>query len=525
MYPPLADKINAEIRNKRASQGVLTSNLELYLLGTPIGKFVLAIDQGTTGSTALLIDENIHVVAKHNVEFPNHYPQPGHVEHDVDEIWASVRAAVLGALAKADVPASAIAAIGVTNQRETSLFWDRRTGQAIHRALVWQDRRTADRCRALKDAGHEELFRSRTGLVLDPYFSGTKAGWLLDHVAGAREAAKQGHLAFGTIDTWVTWRLTGAHITDPSNASRTLMFDLHDLDWSDDLLAILGVPRSALPRVGDSSEVYGLTKGVDFLPDGIPVAGVIGDQQGALFGQACFERGMAKCTYGTGAFILLNTGPTIVPSTRGMLTTVGWRIAGETSYALEGSVFIAGAAVQWLRDGLQVIDRASDIEDLAASVPDRGGVVFVPALAGLGAPHWNPEARGLITGITGGTTRAHLARATLDGIALSVDDVLQAMRGDLGGNLAELRVDGGAAANNLLMQRQADLLGTTCIRPRVLETTGLGSGLLAGLATGVWSSTQQISDAWSEERSFRPAGDPHELSRTRAQWADAIRKA
>jgi glycerol kinase len=489
------------------------------------GRLVLAIDQGTTGSTALLIDEQIRVVAKHNVEFPNHYPQPGHVEHDVSEIWASVAEAVAGALARSGRSATDIAAIGVTNQRETSLFWDRRTGRPIHRALVWQDRRTADTCRALEAAGHGPLFRDRTGLVLDPYFSGTKARWLLDHVDGARAAAEAGHLAFGTIDTWLTWRLTGAHVTDPSNASRTLMFNLHTLDWDDELLDLLRVPRSVLPRVGDSSEVYGTTRGLDFLPDGIPVAGLIGDQQGALFGQACFQTGMAKCTYGTGAFILLNTGAQPVASTRGMLTTVGWRIGGKATYALEGSVFIAGAAVQWLRDGLGILGSAAEIEALALSVPDSGGVVFVPALTGLGAPHWNPDARGLITGITRGTTRAHLARATLDGVALSIDDVLRAMVGDLGANLAELRVDGGAAANDLLMQRQADLLGTTCVRPHVIETTALGSGLLAGLATGIWSSTDEIAQAWSEQARFVPGGDADERARTRAAWAEAVRKA
>lgn len=488
-------------------------------------RLVLAIDQGTTGSTALLIDANIGVVAKHNVEFPNHYPQPGHVEHDVEEIWQSIAEATTGALRKAGRKATDIVAIGVTNQRETSLFWDRTTGRAIHRALVWQDRRTADTCRALKDAGHEDLFKKKTGLVLDPYFSGTKAKWLLDHVDGARAAANAGKLAFGTIDTWLTWRLTGAHVTDPSNASRTLLFDLHEGAWGSDLITLLDVPMSTLPEVCDSSQVYGHTRDVGFLPDGIPVAGLIGDQQGALFGQACFSRGMAKCTYGTGAFILLNTGETPTPSTRGMLTTVAWRVGGTTSYALEGSVFIAGAAVQWLRDGLGIIDNAADIEALAASVPDSGGVVFVPALAGLGAPHWNPDARGIVTGITGGTTKAHLARAALDGIALSIDDVLTAMSGDLGTPLAELRVDGGAAANNLLMQRQADLLGIPCVRPEVIETTGLGSALLAGLATGVWSSTDDIANAWSEQKRFTPAGDTSELERSRAAWRRTIAKA
>jgi glycerol kinase len=486
---------------------------------------VLAIDQGTTGSTAMLIDRNITVLASHNVEFPNHYPQPGHVEHDPAEIWSSIRAAVLGALSKSGIDASRIAAIGVTNQRETSLFWDRKTGEPIHRALVWQDRRTADRCEALQQAGHTELFKARTGLVLDPYFSGTKAAWLLDNVPGARARAEAGALCFGTIDTWVTWRLTGEHVTDPSNASRTLLFDLHTLDWSDELCGIIGVPRATLARVGASSEVYGRTRDVDFLPDGIPVAGLIGDQQGALFGQACFAPGMAKCTYGTGAFILLNTGSAPRTSDHGMLTTVGWSLNGEVTYALEGSAFIAGAAVQWLRDGLGLIDEAAQITALAQQVPDSGGVTFVPALAGLGAPHWRPHARGIITGITGGTTAAHLARATLDGIALQLVDILGAMSADLGAPLTELRVDGGASRNNLLMQRQADLLGVRCIRPKVLETTGLGSGLLAGLAVGLWQSADEVTDAWALDRQFDAAGDDAEIAAAKARWNAAVERA
>ncbi len=490
-----------------------------------MSELVLAIDQGTTGTTAMLVNRAVEVVASVNVEFPNHYPQPGHVEHDPEEIWQSIGASVTQALAKAGVDGSSIRAIGVTNQRETSLLWDRRTGEAIHRALVWQDRRTADRCAQLKSQGHEDLFRHRTGLVLDPYFSGTKAGWLLDHVDGARALAEAGELCFGTIDTFVTWRLTGAHVTDPSNASRTLMYDLHRGGWDDELLGILRVPRAVLPRVGESSEVFGHTKGVGFLPDGIPVAGLIGDQQGALFGQMCFARGMAKCTYGTGAFILLNTGEDAVASSHGMLTTVGWKLGGRTTYALEGSAFIAGAAVQWLRDGLGILASAADIEALAASVPDSGGVTFVPALAGLGAPHWRPNARGIITGITGGTTKAHLARATLDGIALQIDEILAAMQRDLGGSLAEVRVDGGASANNLLMQRQADLLGVPTVRPVVRETTGLGSALLAGLAVGMWTGPEDVARAWSEDRTFCPSGDPLELEATRKRWASAIDRA
>lgn len=488
-----------------------------------MGDIILAIDQGTTGSTALLIDHGVNVIASHNVEFPNHYPEPGHVEHDVEEIWASIRAAVIGALEKSGTTADRIAAIGVTNQRETSLFWDRSSGAAIHRALVWQDRRTADQCAALKAAGHEALFKQKTGLVLDPYFSGTKARWLLDNVSGAREASDR--LAFGTIDTWVTHRLTGEHVTDPSNASRTLLFNLHTRDWDDELLEILDIPRHTLPRVGASSEVFGTTRGLDFLPDGIPVGGLIGDQQGALFGQACFSAGMAKCTYGTGAFILLNTGETPTFSDHGMLTTVGWTVNGKTTYALEGSAFIAGAAVQWLRDGLGAFKESPAIEALARSVNSSDGVVFVPALAGLGAPHWNPHARGIIRGITGGTTMAHLARATLEGIALQIDDILTAMSKDLGTPLAQLRVDGGAARNDLLMQTQADLLGVPCVRPTVLETTGLGSGLLAGLAVGFWQDAAEVAATWSEERTFTPAGDAAGLDTLRAQWKAAVERA
>ena len=486
---------------------------------------VLAIDQGTTGSTALLVDAGVRVLGSRNVEFPNHYPAPGHVEHDVTEIWASIESAVTGLLAETSVSAERIAAIGVTNQRETSLFWDRATGEPVHRALVWQDRRTAPLCRALREAGHEALFKERTGLVLDPYFSGTKARWMLDHVDGARPRAARGELAFGTIDTWLTWRLTGEHVTDPSNASRTLMFDLNRLDWDDELLGILDVPRAALPRVGASSEVYGRTRGVGFLPDGIPVAGLIGDQQGALFGQACFHKGMAKTTYGTGAFILLNTGDTPVTSSHGMLTTVGWRVGDQTTYALEGAAFIAGAAVQFLRDNLGIIQSADEVEALARQVPDSGGVVFVPALAGLGAPHWRPEARGLLSGLTGGTTRGHLARATLEGIALQIDDILHAMTRDLGAPLAELRVDGGAARNDLLMQLQADLLGVQCVRPRVLETTGLGSALLAGLAVGLWRDQDELASTWAEEHRFVPAGEAHALEALRARWTRAVERA
>jgi len=484
---------------------------------------VIAIDQGTTGTTALLLDESVSVVASANVEFPNHYPEPGHVEHDVEEIWTSVAAAVSAALEKAG-PVN-IVAIGITNQRETCLYWDAETGEAIHRALVWQDRRTADLCADLKAQGLEDQFRAKTGLLLDPYFSGTKAKWLLDNVSGARERAAKREILFGTIDSWLAWRLCGAHATDPSNASRTLLFNIHSMSWDQELLDILGVPSECLPRICDNSEVLGHTKGLGFLPDGIPVAGMAGDQQAALFGQACFESGAAKSTYGTGAFILMNTGSRAVESHHGLLTTVGWRLNGETTYALEGSAFIAGAAVQWLRDGLGIIKSSDEIEALAASVPDSGGVVFVPALAGLGAPHWRPDARGLFTGITGGTTKAHIARAVLEGIALQIADILTAMEADTDLSLKELKVDGGAAANNLLMQFQCDILRTSTIRPTVLETTALGSAFLAGLAVGFWDSPDRVRDAWAVDSTFFPDMRDDEVEGHLAAWAAAVAKA
>ncbi len=484
---------------------------------------VLAIDQGTTGTTALLLDANVRVVAQANVEFPNHYPAPGHVEHDVAEIWESVRAAVSQAIESAG-PVELVA-IGITNQRETCLFWDAQSGEPIHRALVWQDRRTADLCQALKDEGLEAKVREKTGLVLDPYFSGTKAKWLLDHVPGARARAARGEILFGTIDAWLAWRLCGAHATDPSNASRTLLFNLQTMDWDDDLLSMLDIPRAALPRICENAEVLGHTRGLGFVPDGIPVAGMAGDQQSALFGQACFRSGEAKCTYGTGAFILMNTGADAVPSHNGLLTTVGWRLNGETTYALEGSAFIAGAAVQWLRDQLGIIERAQDIEDLAASVPDSGGVVFVPALAGLGAPHWRPDARGLFTGITGYTTKAHIARAVLEGMALQISDILHAMEADSRLTLSGLKVDGGAASNDLLMQFQADILRTPVIRPTVLETTALGSAFLAGLAVSFWSTPDAVREAWAEDSTFAPEMSDDVVEGHLTAWAAAVAKA
>jgi len=492
-----------------------------------MAKYILSIDQGTTGSTVMVIDNELNVLAKVNQEFPQIYPEPGWVEHDPEEIWGSVKGALGQALDQANISAEEITCIGITNQRETTLIWDRKTGKPIHNAIVWQDRRTADRCRAMKEDGLSDMFRERTGLVLDPYFSGTKIRWLLENVPGARQSAEAGELAFGTVDSYLIWRLTGGkvHVTDVSNASRTLLYNLRDLRWDPDLLARLHVPREVLPQVRSSSEIYGYTQGVPGLPDGIPVSGAAGDQQAALFGQACFEVGDAKCTYGTGAFLLLNTGTEAVASRSGLLTTVAWWVGEEVTYALEGSAFIAGAAVQWLRDGLKMIESAPEVEGLAASVPDSGGVMFVPALTGLGAPHWRPEARGLIAGITRGTTDAHLARAVLDGIALSIHDLTRAMLKDTGCPLASFKVDGGATANNLLMQFQADILDQEVVRPVVTETTAVGAALLAGLAAGVWSDPGAIRDAWKPERVFRPEMSAEARREHLDRWSDVVKLA
>ena len=488
---------------------------------------ILAIDQGTTGSTALLINAELQVVGKANQEFRQIYPKPGWVEHDAEEIWESVQGAVTRALAEARATTDQIQAIGITNQRETSLLWDRATSEPIHNAIVWQCRRTSDRCAALRAQGHEELVRERTGLVLDPYFSGTKAAWALDEVPGARARAEAGELAFGTLDTYLVWRLTAGdvHITDVTNASRTMVMDIHRGVWDEELARVLDVPLAVLPKIVSSSEVYGATRKVGFLPDGIPVAGIAGDQQAALFGQACFEPGQAKSTYGTGAFVLMNTGEEAPTSENGLLTTIAWKLGdGPTVYALEGSVFIAGAAVQWLRDELQIIESAPHIERLAGSVEDAGGVWVVPAFAGLGAPYWDPEARGAILGLTRGSNRGHIARATLEGIAHQVADVVEAMSADSGRSLDGLRVDGGAAANDLLMDLQANLLGAEVARSAILETTGLGAALLAGLAVGFWSSTDDIRTRWAADRSFAPGGDDAARVVKRDSWREMVNR-
>lgn len=485
---------------------------------------ILAIDQGTTGTTCLVVDTDLHVLAKVNHEFPQHFPQPGWVEHDPEELWGSVIHAITDALAASGARAERIATIGITNQRETSLLWDRKEGRALHRALVWQDRRTAPACAALEEAGHQARVRELTGLVLDPYFSATKLRWVLDHVDGARARAEAGELAAGTIDTYVLWRLTGGtvHATEPSNASRTLLWPLTGGDWNDELCALFGVPRAVLPRVLPCAGEFGRTRGVPGLPDGIPIGGIAGDQQSALFGQACFAEGQAKCTYGTGAFALLNTGSRVVYSEHGLLSTVAWQLGEDTTYCLEGSSFMAGAVVQWLRDQLGIIEHAADVEALARSVDDSAGVVLVPGHVGLGAPHWRPDARGLIRGINRGTGRGHLARAALEGIALQIADLLEAMAADLGAPVERLRVDGGAAANDLLMQIQSDLLGIDLDRPTMLETTALGAISLAGLGVGLWPDTAALERAWKRDRQFSPAGDPEQLATLRQAWQAAL---
>ncbi len=492
---------------------------------------ILAIDQGTTGSTALVMGTDGATLARANREFPQHFPRPGWVEHEPEEIWASVVGSVREALASAGTSGSDIAAIGITNQRETTLLWDRKTDAPVHRAIVWQDRRTTERCAELKRAGHEQKVRETTGLVIDPYFAGTKLEWMLKHVDGARDRAERGDLAFGTVDSFLVWKLSGGcrsgaeHVTDVTNASRTLLMDLRRRAWDDGMCALLGVPKAVLPRIVPSAGKIAATRGFGELPDGIPIAGIAGDQHAALFGQACFKPGQAKCTYGTGAFVLVNTGSEPVQSRFGLLSTVGWQIGDDVVYALEGSSFIAGAAVQWLRDGLGLIRSAAEIEELARRVPSSEGVVFVPALAGLGAPYWDPDARGLITGLTRGTTAAHLARATLEAIAFQVNDLLTAMSEDLGRPIAGMRVDGGAAANDLLMQCQSDVAGVVVERPAELESTARGAAMLAGIGAGIFKSGAEAAGMVHVERTFRVEMDEEQRKSHLERWHDAVRRA
>ena len=485
---------------------------------------ILALDQGTTSSRAIVFDQSGSILGTAQQEFRQIFPQPGWVEHDATEIWATQSGVMHEALAKAGATARDVAAIGITNQRETTVVWERATGRPIANAIVWQDRRTASICDALRTAGHADLIASKTGLVIDAYFSGTKLQWLLDHVPGARTRAERGELAFGTIDSWLVFQLSGGkkYVTDASNASRTMLFDIQRGEWDDDLLRMLDVPRGVLPDVVASS---GICAETTLDAERVPIAGIAGDQQAALFGQACLSPGLAKNTYGTGCFLLMNTGRKAVKSQNRLVTTVAWKRDDAIDYALEGSVFIAGAVVQWLRDGLKIIRSAADIEALAATVSDNGGVYFVPAFAGLGAPHWDAYARGSIFGLTRGTTAGHLARAALESIALQSADVLDAMQRDAGTTLSELRVDGGATANDLLMQIQADVLGVPVVRPRIQETTALGAAYLAGLAVGYWKSDDDITANWRVDRRFEPAMPNDRIGELRAVWRKAVERS
>jgi glycerol kinase len=485
----------------------------------------IALDQGTTSSRTIVFDEGGKPLAVGQKEFQQHFPSAGLVEHDAKEIWDSQLATAVEALSQAKLRPKDIAAIGITNQRETTVLWDRRTGEPLHRAIVWQDRRTADVCTRLRQDGAEDMVRSRTGLVIDPYFSGTKLAWLLDKVEGARARAERGEIAFGTIDSWLVYKLTNGalHLTDPSNASRTLLFNIQTQAWDDELLRLFRVPRAVLPEVRDSSEVYGEAKTEGLA--GIPIAGIAGDQQAALFGQLCTEPGLTKNTYGTGCFMLQNTGTSAPVSKHKLVTTVAWRRDGKTEYALEGSVFIGGAVVQWLRDGLGIIQSSADVEALAASVPDSGGVYLVPAFAGLGAPHWDAYARGAMVGLTRGTGTGHIARAAVESIAYQVADLAEAMQADAGTPLSELRVDGGASRNDMLLQFQADLLGVSVARPEVTETTALGAAYLAGLAARVWKDTAEIARQRKVERVFEPRISRDQAKALRVRWSKALDRA
>ena len=491
-----------------------------------MSKFVLALDQGTTSSRAIVFDRSGKAVSSAQQEFRQIFPGPGHVEHDAEDIWSTQLTTAKEAIGRAGISALDIAAIGITNQRETTVLWEKATGKPVANAIVWQSRVTAPICDRLKAAGHEATFRKKTGLVVDAYFSGTKIKHLLDSYDGLRDRAARGEILFGTIDTFLIWRLTGGrcHVTDVSNASRTLIFNIHTLEWDDELLQLLDIPRAMLPEVRSSSEVYGNTD-AELLGAAIPVAGDAGDQQAALFGQACFEPGSAKNTYGTGCFMLLNTGSKPVPSQKGLLTTVAWKIGDKTTYALEGSVFIAGAAVQWLRDGLKAIKASSDVEHLMAEVPDTDGVYLVPAFVGLGAPYWDPRARGAIVGLTRNTSVAHIARAAVDAMAYQTRDVLEAMQAESGLPLKTLKVDGGAAANAMLLQFQADLLNVTVRRPVVAETTALGAAYLAGLAVGYWKGLDDVTRNWALDREFSPAMDAALREKLYAGWKKAVTRS
>ncbi|MGA9238547.1 glycerol kinase GlpK [Robiginitalea sp.] len=486
--------------------------------------YILALDQGTTSCRALVFNRKGTIISTAQKEFEQHFPKPGWVEHDAGEIWEVQAEMAAKALRQANLKPSDIKGIGITNQRETVVVWDKNTGEPIHKAIVWQDKRTASYCEALKKEGKQKMVREKTGLVIDSYFSGTKVKWILDNVPGARERALAGNLLLGTIDTWLIWKMTAGalHITDMTNACRTLFFNLHTLEWDTEMLDLLGIPESMLPEIRESSEVYGHTSAA-FLSKGIPIAGIAGDQQAALFGQMCTRAGMVKNTYGTGCFMLMNIGDKPIVSKNNLLTSVGWTLGGKTTYVLEGSIFIAGAVVQWLRDGMKLIENSKDIEALATQVPDSGGVYLVPAFAGLGAPYWNQQARGSVFGLTRGSTDAHLARAAVESIAYQTMDVLSAMEADAGISISELRVDGGASVNGLLMQFQADVLNTHTVRPEIVETTVMGAAFLAGLAVGYWEDLVEIEKLWSVDERFAPSGDASETRQGIKQWHRAVR--
>lgn len=486
-------------------------------------KFILALDQGTTSSRAIVFDHNGHIKSVAQKEFTQYFPQPGWVEHNPNEIWSSQASVIAEAISAIDINGLDIAGIGITNQRETTIVWDIDTEEPIYNAIVWQDRRTSEYCDELKAQDLTEKIHEKTGLIIDAYFSGTKIKWILDNVPGARKRAEMGKLRFGNVDSWLVWRLTRGeiHVTDVTNASRTMLFNIKDLKWDEELLKLLDIPMSMMPEVKSSSEIYGHTKTTIFAHE-VPISGIAGDQQAALFGQMCIEPGSIKNTYGTGCFVMLNTGSKPVLSKNNLLTTIAWKIGDKITYALEGSIYVGGSVVQWLRDGLGFITSSSEIEDLASTVPDSGGVYFVPALTGLAAPYWDQYARGTIIGITRGTTRAHIARAALDGIAFQTYDIAQAMAKDMDAPLMELKVDGGASRNNLLMQHQADLLGITVVRPKITETTALGAAYLAGLAVGFWNNIDEIKNQWQVERTFEPIADSEKIEAAKAGWANAI---
>ena len=486
-------------------------------------KFILTLDQGTTSSRAIVFDHNGHIKSVAQKEFTQYFPQPGWVEHNPNEIWSSQASVIAEAISAIDINGLDIAGIGITNQRETTIVWDVDTEEPIYNAIVWQDRRTSEFCDELKAQGLTDKIHEKTGLIIDAYFSGTKVKWILDNVPGARKRAEMGKLRFGNVDSWLVWRLTRGevHVTDVTNASRTMLFNIHDLKWDEELMELLDIPMSMMPEVKSSSEVYGHTKTTIFAHE-VPISGIAGDQQAALFGQMCIEPGSIKNTYGTGCFVMLNTGNKPVMSKNNLLTTIAWKIGDQVVYALEGSIYVGGSVVQWLRDGLGFITSSSEIEDLASTVPDSGGVYFVPALTGLAAPYWDQYARGTIIGITRGTTRAHIARAALDGIAFQTYDIAQAMAKDMNASLTELKVDGGASRNNLLMQSQADILGIKVVRPRITETTALGAAYLAGLAVGFWKNTDEIKNQWQIERCFEPIADNDTIEAAKAGWANAI---